>query len=404
MKKSTITFIVLCFCILFSIVFMMKQNNGMVKKEEQKEQEGNKSLDERIGELSLEEKIGQMLIISNSSTSMNESFKSLLEQVKPGGIIFFKENFTNYEKTKTLIEEIEKTSKIPYLLATDQEGGRVQRLSKLEDKNITLIPQMKELGKRENKKLAYNVGKVIAEELQVFGINMNFAPVIDVLSNSNNQVIGDRSFGTSKEIVSELGISLAKGLMDHGVIPVYKHFPGHGNTEVDSHYDLPLISKTKEELLENDLIPFQNAIQNGAEVIMIGHLAVPNISNDIPASLSKVLISDLLKQEMNYNGLVITDALNMKAITNRYEPKEIYEMAINAGVDLLLMPKDPLEAMNKIKESIEKGTIKESQIDQSVKKILNLKLNKLSKEKLDPKFLGSDEHQQIINSIQEDNN
>lgn len=404
MKKSTITFIVLCFCILFSIVFMMKQNNGMVKKEEQKEQEGNKSLDERIGELSLEEKIGQMLIISNSSTSMNESFKSLLEQIKPGGIIFFKENFTNYEKTKTLIEEIEKTSKIPYLLATDQEGGRVQRLSKLEDKNITLIPQMKELGKRENKKLAYNVGKVIAEELQVFGINMNFAPVIDVLSNSNNQVIGDRSFGTSKEIVSELGISLAKGLMDHGVIPVYKHFPGHGNTEVDSHYDLPLISKTKEELLENDLIPFQNAIQNGAEVIMIGHLAVPNISNDIPASLSKVLISDLLKQEMNYKGLVITDALNMKAITNRYEPKEIYEMAINAGVDLLLMPKDPLEAMNKIKESIEKGTIKESQIDQSVKKILNLKLNKLSKEKLDPKFLGSDEHQQIINSIQEDNN
>lgn len=404
MKKSTIAFIVLCFCILFSIVFMMKQNNGMVKKEEQKEQEGNKSLDERIGELSLEEKIGQMLIISNSSTSMNESFKSLLEQIKPGGIIFFKENFTNYEKTKTLIEEIEKTSKIPYLLATDQEGGRVQRLSKLEDKNITLIPQMKELGKRENKKLAYNVGKVIAEELQVFGINMNFAPVIDVLSNSNNQVIGDRSFGTSKEIVSELGISLAKGLMDHGVIPVYKHFPGHGNTEVDSHYDLPLISKTKEELLENDLIPFQNAIQNGAEVIMIGHLAVPNISNDIPASLSKVLISDLLKQEMNYNGLVITDALNMKAITNRYEPKEIYEMAINAGVDLLLMPKDPLEAINKIKESIEKGTIKESQIDQSVKKILNLKLNKLSKEKLDPKFLGSDEHQQIINSIQEDNN
>ncbi len=404
MKKRTITFIVFSLCILFSIGFMMKQNNGTEKKEEQKELEENKLIDEIIGELSLEEKIGQMLIISNSNTSMNESFKSLLEQIKPGGIIFFKENFTNYDTTKTLIEEIKKTSKIPYLLATDQEGGRVQRLSKLEDKKITLIPAMGILGKTKNKEIAYQVGKVIAEELRVFDINMDFAPVIDVLSNSNNQVIGDRSFGTSKEIVSELGISLANGLIDHGVIPVYKHFPGHGNTEVDSHYDLPLISSTKEELLENDLIPFQNAIQNGAEVIMIGHLAVPNISNDIPASLSKALITDLLKQEMNYKGLVITDALNMKAIANRYEPKEIYEMAINAGVDLLLMPKDPLEAINKIKESIEKGTIKESQIDQSVKKILTLKYNKLSKEKLDSTFLGSDEHQQIINSIKENNN
>lgn len=382
---------------------MMKQNEPLnleEKKEKIDESVEKNKVEEILNKLSIEEKIGQMLIISNSNTTMTDSLKNILEQTHPGGIIFFKENFTDYETTKNLIEEIEATSNIPYILSTDQEGGRVQRMSELKDKNITKIPSMGSLGKTNDLKLAYNTGKVIAEELQVFGINMDFAPVIDIIDTEDNKVIGNRSFGTNATLVSDMGIFLANGLKENGVIPVFKHFPGHGNTEVDSHYDLPLLSKTKEELLKGDLIPFQKAIDNGAEVIMIGHLAIPKITNDdTPASLSKILITDILKNEMNYQGLVITDALNMKAITNHYEPKEIYELAINAGVDILLMPKDPNDAINMIKESIKEGTIEEENINDSVRKILDLKYNKLSQKKLDSSYLGSEEHQKIVNQI-----
>ena len=198
-----------------------------------------------------------------------------------------------------------------------------------------------------------------------------------------------------------MGIKLGKGLEDKGVIPVYKHFPGHGSTTTDSHYDLPVINKTKDELMEKELIPFKKAIGEGADIIMIGHLAIPKITNDkTPASLSKVLITDLLKTELNYQGLVVTDALNMGALTNNYKESEIYEMAINAGVDLLLMPKSSTSAMSSIKASIASGKITEDQINNSVRKILTLKYSKLTEDNyLDKSYLASSEHKKIIEKI-----
>ncbi|MCM1053308.1 MAG: beta-N-acetylhexosaminidase [Ruminococcus sp.] len=352
---------------------------------------------ETLKNLSLEEKIAQMIIINFSETSMSKKLKNTLSY-KPSGIILFKNNITTFDKTYKLINDIKNTSDIPMFVSIDQEGGRVVRITNLGNTKFSTLPSMQKVGEKNDYNLTFSLGKLIAEELLTLGINVDFAPVIDVIDNDENKVIGDRSFGTDYNIVSNLGEALAKGLQETGVIPVYKHFPGHGNTSVDSHYNLPIITKSKEELWEKDLLPFKQAIDNNAEIIMIGHLAVPNISNNIPASLSKEIITNLLKEEMNYKGLVITDALNMKAITDNYTEKEIYELAINAGVNILLMPNSLESAITLIKELIKENKISEDRINLSVYKILKLK-EKLKTDTLDKSYIRNEEHQKIINEF-----
>ena len=267
--------------------------------------------------------------------------------------------------------------------------------------DVSNIPDMNKLGEIDDLNYTYKIGKVISEELKVFGINMDFAPVIDVYSNIDNKVIGKRSFGSNPDLVSRHGIKISEAFMDNGIVPVYKHFPGHGNTSVDSHVDLPIVNKTKEELYSEDLIPFINAIKNDAKVIMVGHLAVPSISNNNePASLSKKIITDFLKNELNYNGLVITDALNMGALTNFYDDEEICGKAVEAGVDILLMPSSSKMCLKSIKKLISDGIIEEETINKSVRKILELKYDKIEKDynKYLPKeYLNSEEHKKIIN-------
>ncbi len=259
------------------------------------------------------------------------------------------------------------------------------------------------VGDMNDLKLTNDVGKVIGEELRVFGINMDFAPVMDIYENKDNTVIGKRSFGTDYKRVSEQALALGNGLKETGIIPVYKHFPGHGNTSVDSHYDLPIVTKTKEELLSDDILPFKDAIKNGEDIIMIGHLAVPNITGDnTPASLSREIITDLLKKELGFKGLVVTDALNMGALSNNYTYEEIYVKAINAGVDILLMPPSSKEALKIIRESVNKGLINEETINNSVKKILTLKYSKIDKEYdnyLDSSYLNSVKHKKIVEKV-----
>lgn len=327
-----------------------------------------------LEEMTLEEKIGQMMIIHYREPKLDETLNNMLKTIKPGGFIFFKENLVTYEDSLELIKNIKDSAKIPMFLSIDQEGGKVDRLKTIKGISFSNMPTMSEIGKTNDEEIAYGTGAQIAHNLKMLDLNMNFAPVLDIYSNPKNTVIGTRSFGDNAEIVSKMGLALSKGLKDNNIIPVYKHFPGHGNTETDSHIDLPIVSKTKEELLKEEIIPFQKAIANDADVIMIGHLAVPSITNSyIPASLSKKIITNFLKEEIGYQNLVITDALNMKALTNNYSEKEIIEKSINAGVDILLMPENPINAVNVIKEGITSGSIKEEQINNSVKKILNLK-------------------------------
>ena len=395
-----------CLLIVLTILTLIVSATFVEEKEktEPPEEEVNEKdlwVEEQLSEMTIEEKIGQMLIVSDTTTTLDEDLLNNLNTVKPGGFILFSDNIKSYEQTKKLIEDINSTSDIPMFISIDQEGGRVLRIKKLSDAKVTNIPSMYHLGLTKDTKLSYEVGKVVGEELRVFGINMNFAPVLDIYSNKENTVIGDRSFGTTSDLVSKIALSFAEGQESTGIISVYKHFPGHGNTSEDSHYTLPVITKTKEELMNLELKPFIEAINNGADVIMIGHLAVPSITkDDTPASLSKEIITDLLKSELGYNGLVITDALNMDALTNEYTEEEIYINAINAGVDILLMPDFDNETIEIITNAIANGTIAIEEIDNSVEKILELKYDKLFIENPYTKeYLGSTEHQEIISRI-----
>ena len=380
-----------------------EEKNNIIDTDSNQENELEKRIKTTMENMTLDEKIGQMIIVSYASSKVDNTLKNALTDVQPGGFILFGDNITTYENTLNFIKEVKSYVKIPMFISIDEEGGKIQRLLYLKDFSITDIPDMYDIGNMNDEELTYGVGKIIAEELRVFGINMDFAPVIDVYSNINNKVIGKRSFGMTKEIVSKHGLLLAKGLEDNGVIAVYKHFPGHGNTATDSHEDLPIVNKTKEELLESDLVPFIDAINNNANVIMIGHLAVPNITKDnTPASLSKELITDFLKKELNYDGLVITDALNMKALTNYYSDEEICGKAVEAGVDILLMPSSSRKCLKSVQDALKKGLITEERINESVEKILRLKYQKIEKnynDYLGVEYLSSKEHKEIISKV-----
>ena len=360
-----------------------------------------KEVDEVMSNMSLDEKIGQMFILSYNTTSYNDGLSKIMSTVKPGGFMLLGYNVTNYNDTLSFIKDIKSSNDIPLFITVDEEGGNVERLAYLEE-DVTHIPYMYDVGLKDDLELTYDLGRVIGREISVFGINVDFAPVIDVVTNKDNQVIGKRSFGGDYQLVSEHGVALANGIEKYGAISCYKHFPGHGSTVEDSHVDLPVIKKDKETLLKEDLYPFKYAIQNDAKMIMIGHIAVPSITGDnTPASMSKAIINDLLIDELHYKGLVITDALNM--IEHRdYSIDEIYQNVINAGVDILLYPTDSIEAFNSVKKSVAEGKISEDRINSSVRKILFYKY-KYIKDKydnyLDVSNLNSEENINVVNKV-----
>lgn len=350
-----------------------------------------------IKDMSLKEKIGQMLIIDYAKDTYDTNLDRIIKTVKPGGFILMSDNIKYYDNTISLVKSLKQNSNIPMIIAIDEEGGRVQRTILLKDTPVTNVPSMYELGKTNNQLLAYQVGVILAKKVKTLGVNLDFAPVLDIYSNKNNKVIGDRSLSEDKNIVTNLSISIQKGLEDNNVNTCIKHFPGHGDTKTDSHLDIPIINKTYEELLDNELYPFIKSIKNGSKMVMVGHIALPKITNNnVPASLSKKIITDILKNKLNFKGLVITDALNMKALTNNYTEKEIYINAINAGVDILLMPQNPENAVKYIEEAIKENKILINQIDASVEKILNYKEKYLKDEYLDKSYLSKEEYNTVL--------
>lgn len=371
---------------------------GEVAAQEQAAPTMEERLAAQLRTMTIEEKIAQMMIIQYPSETMDDTLMHYIRDVKPGGFLLTSENLGAYEQTKELVEALQSNSEIPMFISVNQEGGVVQRFSELSGSVPTEIPSMLSVGRTGETQLAYDIGKVIAEELRTVGINLDFAPVMDILPQNGESFIGTRSFGSDAAMVSAMAMAFAKGLEEHGVLSVYKHFPGHGDTTTDSHRNLPVMDKTKEELLENELIPFQKAIESGADMIMVGHIALPKVvGDDTPASLSKEIITDLLKTELGYEGLVITDALSMRALTNQYSHEEICIKAVEAGVDLLLLPNDCERAVELIKE-----TFSEERIDQSVAKILRLKYTQLEKYSLlDSTYLGSDEHRAVVARVYE---
>lgn len=351
---------------------------------------------------------------------MNKEVEKVISSHNFGGVILFANNLKNSEQSYKLIEDIQKSSKVPMFIATDQEGGIVARLN-----SGTRFPGNMALGTLNNELETFTVGKYIAEELMALGINTNFSPVADVNSNPNNPVIGLRSFSSDKELVAKHSLAMMLGMQDENLITTAKHFPGHGDTDIDTHLGLASIDKTKEELYELEFYPFINLINNGVDMIMSAHVALPKIENEkiiskvdgseisLPATLSKKVLTDILRNELNFKGVIVTDALTgMKAITDNMNEYEATKKAILAGADILLMPVNikTLNDVNKLDniihklvEDVKNGVISEDRINESYERIMKLKekrniLNN-SNDKLELGIIGSKNHKDFEREI-----
>ncbi len=230
---------------------------------------------------------------------------------------------------------------VPAFLSIDEEGGEVARIANHENFSVENTGPMREIGRSGDKAEAHAAGAAIGGYLKDFGFNLDYAPVADVAASEENSVIGNRSFGTDPQTVGEMTAEAVKGFKSQGMLTVLKHFPGHGSTTEDSHQEFAYNNKTKEELKSQDFVPFQSGIEAGADMVMVGHICVPNVTgDDMPSSLSAKVVTDILRGELGFKGLVITDALNMGAISGSYESAEAAVRALEAGCDLLLMPED----------------------------------------------------------------
>ena len=328
-----------------------------------------------IEELSIKEKIGQMVMIGIDTNYITDRIKNMIRNYKIGGIILYRRNFATYQDMLNLIRELKylnKENKIPLFIAIDQEGGRVNRMPK-EIKNLPPANKVAEVG---GESLTRKAAQITGEVLNKSGYNLNFAPVLDVKRFNDKHGIGDRCFGDDIEEIARCGIAVMEELQKQGVISVIKHFPGHGATNQDSHYMLPIINKKIEILEKEDMYPFEQAIKNGADAILVGHLLIKNITGIYPASLSRKFIYKYLRKKYRYNGLIVTDDLKMRSIKFVYGADLAVIKAFEAGNDIIVFrfgKDEEKRVINKIINLVKKGEIKEYRINNSVKRIIKMK-------------------------------
>ncbi|WP_338448354.1 beta-N-acetylhexosaminidase [Niallia oryzisoli] len=337
-------------------------------------QQENQIILEEISNMSVEDKIGQMILAGIAGTTMDENAKNLISQFHVGGIIFYANNFETPEQTVQLVNQLKagNTSNLPLFLSVDQEGGRVTRLPG----GLANFPPNSQIGQVNNPEFSYKVGTLLGRELKEFGLNLDFAPVLDINSNPNNPVIGDRSFGKNSEIVSNLGIQTMKGIQSQNVIPTIKHFPGHGDTSVDSHLELPIVNKSLKELQELELIPFERAIDQGADVVMVAHILLPELDQTNPSSMSKAVMTDLLRNQLRFNGVIITDDMTMGAITEHFDIGQAAVESVKAGSDIILVGHDynnVVKIISSLKNAVQNGEISEQRLNESIERIIQLK-------------------------------
>ena len=310
-------------------------------------------------------------------TQSGEVTRTALEQYPVGGLIYFSGNLQSPEQVKAMTAGVqeygEEITGVPLFLAIDEEGGRVARLGNNPAFPVPQVGPMEEIGASGDPEQAYEAGQIIGGYLAEYGFNMDFAPDADVLTEPENTAIGDRSFGSDPETTAEMALRLADGLREQGVMPVFKHFPGHGATAGDTHEGYAQADRTLEELKERELVPFARAAQERAECIMAAHIAVPEVTGIEPASLSPAMLTGVLRNDLGFQGLIVTDALNMGAVTEHYTSREAAVAALKAGADLLLMPEDFESAYEGVLTAVETGEISEERLNQSVLRILEQK-------------------------------
>ncbi|MGA1867500.1 MAG: beta-N-acetylhexosaminidase [bacterium] len=328
-------------------------------------------------DLSLAELVGQMMIVSLTRTKIDPEAHTLLRNIRPGGIILFRENYENYNQFKqwcAALHEVPQSwpKKIPLFISVDQEGGRVMRLPA----PFTQIPPARIIGTR-GARYAYQAASTIARELREVGVNMNHAPVLDVDTNSENPVIGDRSFGDNPRKVAHIAERFFRGLQDNKIISTGKHFPGHGDSKTDSHLALPRIDHDKSRIEEIELYPFKRAIEQGIDTIMTAHVLYPSLDTMYPATLSERIVEGILRERLGFRGVIISDDLSMNAISLNYDLGDACYKAICAGITMLLISHQPYNVYESIHRTLldrlRKDTDRLSFIRQEVARILELK-------------------------------
>ena len=386
--KRRIVSLVLIFIMLFCAGCQSKQNDKdtTVKTEDLDEATLRGMAEDITDAMSLEDKIGQMFITSlysldegdtKSQQSVTSQMKKTIDQYSIGGVVLFSRNMKDSDQTKELISNLQDASDIPLFAAVDEEGGSVARVSSNEDMGVTHYPSAKEVGETYDDDQIEEMGKTQSSQLKKLGFNMNLAPVADVLTNESNTEIGDRSFGSDAGDVSDIISILVKSMQGQQISAVLKHFPGSGDTWGDTHRGSAEAEQTIQTLRKVDFKPFEAGIDADVDSIMVSHLMLSNVTDQRePSTLSKRVVTDILRNELEFNGMIMTDAMNMKAITNDYSAGDAAVKAIQAGVDVILMPNDLGEAYDAVKKAVDDGDIKKSRINDSVERIIYTKLKR----------------------------
>jgi len=330
--------------------------------------------------MTLEQKVAGLFFITpeqltgvSCAVAAGDTTKQMLEKYPVGGLIYFKQNIENEDQIRQMLANTASHSPFPIFLGVDEEGGTVARVA--EALNLTNVGDMADLGSAGDTQAVYAANETIGKYLASYGFNLNFAPVADVLTNADNALLADRAFGSDAALVSQMVSSAVQGLEASGINSCLKHFPGHGGTSGDSHEGAVVTERTKEEMAAAEFLPFTAGAQAGADMIMIGHICATQLTDGekIPASISEEVITGVLRKELGYNGIVITDAMNMAAITEYYEADVAAIMALKAGADMVLMPEDFVAAYEGVLKAVNDGTISEARINDSLTRIYRVK-------------------------------
>ena len=340
-----------------------------------------------IDNMSLDEKIGQMFIIGFEGLKPDNTLKEMICERHVGGVVLFRRNIDNPEQLLGLLNSIKAINaectgnytgngrpdvRAPIFISVDEEGGSVSRMPD----ELALLPSAASIGESGDEGFAYDAGGITAVIIKSFGFNLNFAPVLDILSNPKNTVIGDRAYAQTPDIVARLGVQAMKGMSCEGVIPVVKHFPGHGDTVADSHMELPKVDHDLDRLKNFELAPFQEAVNNHADAVMVGHILMTEIDPSNPATLSETVITGMLRGMMQFDGVIITDDMTMGAIEKNYNIGDAAVKSIIAGCDIIMVCHGygkQKEAIDAVKAAVSSGMLTEERINESVRRILELK-------------------------------
>lgn len=341
----------------------------------------NEMVEESVAGMTLEQKVAGLFFVTpeqltgvGQAVQAGEGTQEALATWPVGGLVYFKQNIQSEEQLREMLANTASYSTFPIFLGVDEEGGRVARVA--DALGLENVGPMADIESTGDVQAAYTANQTIGTYLASYGFNVDFAPVADVLTNEDNAVIGDRAFSGDPQTVADMVAGAVEGLQSAGVSACLKHFPGHGDTAGDSHTGAAETDRTKEEMDAAEFLPFRSGIETGADMVMVGHISAPSLTDGekIPASLSEEIITGILREELGYDGIVITDAMNMAAVTDYYEADVAAIMALKAGADMILMPEDFQQAYEGVLQAVQDGTISQERVDDSLKRIYRVKL------------------------------